>query len=160
MKHYKALEGSFLFYPSNQEVFGKLARNAAKQSMSEERSQIKVFHFASNNEDGAESLEEGTADLTVNANELLRIFQRTGAEPNPDRTAQLSSFGIDRAETPYEELLADTAWSMDKEPRRLTVTVKRKKRVAYLCTNLGQADTLLAKVRDGNCDADIIRIIG
>ncbi len=160
MKHYKALEDSFLFYPSNQEVFGKLARSAAEQAMPEETEQIKVIHFASNNEDGAESMEEGTADLTVNANELLRIFQRTGAEPNPDRVAQMSSFGIARGEMPYGELLTDTAWSMDKEPKRLTVSVQGKERVVYLCTNLGQAGMLLAKVQEKNCDADIIRIIG
>lgn len=159
-KHYESLASSFLFYPSSQEVFGKLARTAAKQEKSEAQEQVKVFHFASNNEDGAESLEEGTADLTVNANELLRIFQRTGAEPNSDRTARLSSFGIDQRDIPYEELLADTPWSMEKEPRRLTVSVKGTERVAYLCTNLGQADTLLAKLGEGRCDADIIRIIG
>lgn len=158
---YADLAGSFAFYPSDQELFGKLARAAAKQEMPRERDQIKVFHFASNNEDSGESLEEGTADLTVNANELLRIFQRTGAEPNPARTAPLSTFGEDCAESPYEALLADRPWTMDRgEPERLTLSVSGQERTAYLCTNLGQADLLLSKVRAGNCDADIIRIIG
>lgn len=157
---YSELSSSFAFYASNQEVFGKLAREAAKEDMSDEQEQVKVFHFTANNEDGAESLEEGTTDLTVNANELLRIFQRTGAEPNPNRTAQLASFNVDLAASPYEDLLADTIWSMEKEPRRFTVMVNGIERVAYLCTNLGQADELLAKVRAGACDAGIIRVIG
>lgn len=159
-KRYAELESSFAFYPSAQEAFGRLAREAAKRDMKDDQEQVKVFSFTFNNEDGAESLEEGFTDLTVNADELLRIFQRTGAEPNPQRTAPLASFGIDPADTPYKELLEDMAWSMEKEPKRMTVSVKGADRVAYICTNLGQADVLLSQVKAGSCDADIIRIIG
>lgn len=159
-KRYNSLSDSFVFYPSSQEAFGKLAREAAKHNMGSEQEQVKVFSFTANNEDGAESLEEGCTDLTINADELLRIFQRTGAEPNSKRTAQLASFHVDSTISPYEALLADTAWSMEKEPKQLTVSVKGVERVAYVCTNLGQADDLLTKMQAGICDADIIRIIG
>lgn len=159
-KRYAALKDSFAFYPSAQEAFGKLAREAAKKAMGGEREQVKVFHFASNNEDGAESLEEGYTDLAINANELLRVFQRTGAEPRPDRTAPLDTFGVDTAETPYPELLSDVPWSMEKDPGRLCVTIKGTERTACICTNLGQADDLLCQVMAGKSDADIIRVIG
>lgn len=159
-KNFAVLSDCFAFYASDQEIFAKLARDAAKDIMGAEQEQLKVFHFAANNEDGAESLEEGTADLTVNANELLRIFQRTGAEPRAQRTANLASFGVDLTAAPYEMLLGNTAWSMDGEPVCLRITVNGVRRTAYICTNLGQADTLLKELQAGSSDADIIRIIG
>lgn len=160
LKRYEALEDSFAFYDSVQKMFGKLAHEAARKTMDAEQEQVKVFCLASNNEDGAESLEDGVTDLTINADELLRIFQRTGAEPDARRTAPLETFGIDPEVTPYEALLADAAWSMEHEPVRLTLSIKGKERVAYLCTNLGQADDLLSRIQAGDCHADIVRIIG
>lgn len=167
-KHYESLSESFAFYSSCQEIFGRLAGRKVRAAMPLEQTELKVFQFASNNEDAAESLEDGTADLTVNANELLRIFQRTGAEPNENRTAELDSFGIRQTQTPYDEFLRPAAWSMETEPEKIAVPVKGKTRTAYLCTNLSQADRILqtmqngihASTEDNREPIDIVRIIG
>ena len=72
-------------------------------------------------------------DLTGNARELARIFLRTGAEPNPRRTAEAGAMGLPRPEGKYGRLLEKALWKMDAEPEVFEQNGLR----CVICRNLG-----------------------
>ena len=145
-RNFPELQEHFLFYPTELQAFAALA--------AEKYPGAKRFAFGPVGSDAAEAAETGRADIAVNARELYRIMQRTGAEPNPKRVAELEE-KADRSESKYGRLLERLLWNMEREPERLTVTVSGKQLRCALCHNPGQARKALTELER----YDVIRVI-
>ena len=131
---------SFLFYDSALAVFGKAVEEYDKR-----------FAFGPVGGDAMECEKTRCVDIAVNARELARIMIRTGAEPNPRRTANPDTLGLAGSAGQYERLLGHAAWNMDREPECFEEEGLR----CVICHNLGQARKLLA---EADC-YDVIRVI-
>ena len=131
----------FLFYDSPLAVFGRAAAGFDKR-----------FAFGPVGGDAMECEKTGCVDIAVNPRELARILIRTGAEPNPRRTAECESLGLPKAGSRYGKLLENAAWNLGKEPEVFEVDGLR----CALCHNLGQARRILAEDEA----FDLIRVIG
>ena len=131
---------SFLFYDSSLAVFGKAGENFDKR-----------FAFGAVGGDAAECEKTACVDLAVNPRELARIMIRTGAEPNPGRTADFESLDLPKASGKYAKLLDKAAWNMDREPEAFELDGLK----CALCHNLGQARRLL----QGTEAFHVIRVI-
>ena len=131
---------SFLFYDSSLAVFGKAGENFDKR-----------FAFGAVGGDAAECEKTACVDLAVNPRELARIMIRTGAEPNPGRTADFESLDLPKASGKYAKLLDKAAWNMDREPEVFELDGLK----CAVCHNLGQARRLL----QGTEAFHVIRVI-
>ena len=139
-KNFPDKKDSFLFYDSPLAVFGR----AAKAD--------KRFAFGAVGSDAAECGKTGCVDIAVNPRELARIMIRTGAEPNPKRTAEFASLNLPKASGKYGRLLSTAAWSFDSDPE----IFEQDGLKCVICHNLGQA----RKVLESKEAFDVIRVIG
>ncbi len=131
---------SFLFYDSALAVFGKAAGGFDKR-----------FAFGPVGGDAMECEKTRCVDIAVNARELARIMIRTGAEPDPRRTAKADTMALPGSAGRYKRLLGETAWNMDAEPERFEENGLR----CAICHNLGQTRMALAEADR----YDVIRVI-
>ena len=131
---------SFLFYDSALAVFDKAVEEYDKR-----------FAFGPVGGDAMECEKTRCVDIAVNARELARIMIRTGAEPNPRRTANPDTLGLPGSAGQYERLLGLAAWNMDREPECFEEEGLR----CVICHNLGQARKMLA---EADC-YDVTRVI-
>ena len=131
---------SFLFYDSALAVFGKAAEGYDKR-----------FAFGPVGGDASECEKTRCVDIAVNPRELARIMIRTGAEPNPKRTAKADTLGLPRSAGHCSRLLGAAAWNMDEEPECFEENGLR----CAICHNLGQARKALAETDR----YDVIRVI-
>ena len=139
-KSFPEKKDSFLFYDSALAVFGKAAGEYDKR-----------FAFGPVGGDASECEKTRCVDIAVNSRELARIMIRTGAEPNPGRTANPEALGLPRSAGRYSRLLGVAAWNMDKEPECFEEGGLR----CVICRNLGQARKALAETDR----YDVIRVI-
>ena len=133
-------QDSFLFYDSALAVFGRAAEGFRKR-----------FALGAIGDAAMECEKTGCVDIAVNPRELARIMIRTGAEPNPGRTAACESLGLPKASGKYGKLLDKAEWNMGKEPEIFEMDGLR----CAVCHNLGQARAVLT----GEMPFDIVRVI-
>ena len=139
-KNFPEKRDSFLFYDSAIAAFSKAAGRFDKR-----------FAFGDIGSEAMECDKTHCVDLAVNPRELARIMIRTGAEPNPKRTAACESLNLPRASGKYGKLLEKAAWNMDREPELFELEGLK----CAICHNLGQARCLLS----GSETFDLIRVI-
>ena len=149
-RNWPELVGGFVFAPSAMESFG----HAAKAAFFPEALQVKTCHFGPVGPDASEAAESGCVDFAVNARELYRIMVRTGAEPNPRRTAAFAKLPAPEPDPAYDRLFAPAQWQLDGEAETFEIKVGRRKLSCAVCRNLGQAR---AAIDAGNFD--VIRVI-
>lgn len=157
---YKELEESFAFYDSSQEIFNNYIKETYVKDLDIEFKQVKTLHLIENNENISEAKEYKTVDIAINAREIYRIFQRTGAEPREERIADLLNYEIKQLSKKYKSLLKKITWNMEKEAKELEFNINGKTISAVICTNLNQAHDVLEQLKRGTVNYDIIRIIG
>ncbi len=138
-KNFPEKKDAFLFYDSPLAVFGRAAEAD------------KRFFFGAIGSDAAECEKTDCVDIAVNPRELARIMIRTGAEPNPMRTAEFAALDLPRATGKYGRLLNKAAWSFDDEPEILEADSLK----CAICHNLCQARKALAETDR----YDVIRVI-
>ena len=143
-KNFPERKESFVFYGSAISQFGAALRGKAD----------KLFAVTPIGNDASETEKTHPVDIAVNPRELARIMIRTGAEPNPKRTAKRKSLPVPQPGGKYGRLLEKAAWSMgrDAAPERFSVGELK----CVICHNLGQARTVL----ESGEAWDVIRVIG
>lgn len=157
---YSDLQDKFAFYDSSQEIFDKYMKESYAEASGIEPAQMKTMNFTDNNESAGEAKAESNVDIVVNAREVYRMFQRTGAEPNKKRKAKLHDGPAVAISTKYGSLLEKVSWNMEKEPKELELTIDDQSVSAVICSNLNQAHEVLEQVKSGMVTYDIIRIVG
>lgn len=154
VKNYAELSDSFLFYPSANAEFGRLAKDLAVQKGADLNS-LKTFAVCGFGADAVEADESGCVDIAINSRELYRLMLTTGAEPRTDRTAQDCFAAESVSSGSYGKLLEPAEWNMDKEAERFTVSVNGRELKCAICHNLGQ----LRSVMEKRGDLDVIRAL-
>ena len=140
-ENFPALKEHFLFLDSPIAYFGAEMRGAYE----------KLFALTPIGGDAVETEKTHAVDITVNPRELSRIMVRTGAEPNPKRTADLKKLQAPAFHGTYGRLLEHAEWNMEREPEVFDVDGQH----CAVCHNLGQA----RRVLDAPEGFDIIRVI-
>ena len=140
-ENFPALKEHFLFLDSPIARFGAEMRGAYE----------KLFALTPIGGDAVETEKTHAVDITVNPRELSRIMVRTGAEPNPKRTADLKKLQAPAFHGTYGRLLEHAEWNMEREPEVFDVDGQH----CTVCHNLGQA----RRVLDAPEGFDIIRVI-
>ncbi len=142
-RDYAEYADRFVFMPSAVSVFGKLAKETLGAD--------KTACFGAVGPEASEVYETGCADFAINARELYRIMVRTGAEPNPQRTAAPDILTFDAPSGKYGKVLEAVQWNRDSEAEIYEIKVGRKTLKCAVCHNPAQLKQVL--------DADIVRVI-
>lgn len=156
-RYFSDLEGNVVSYPSAQQAFGRYIKGefAAKHKL--DTAKLRTAVISNDNENGAEAHETGSVEFSLNARELYRIFMRTGSNMNTLQDAKLDKLGVS-VDTP-SALFGRVQWNMEKEPETRTIDFDGKSLRVAIAHNLGQARSLLEKMRAKELTHDIIRVI-
>ncbi|KIR01750.1 Periplasmic [Fe] hydrogenase large subunit [Lachnospiraceae bacterium TWA4] len=152
--YYPNLKDKVIYYESLQETFAKRAKELASQ-FGFDVDELKTVVFTGNNENGAEVVEKGSVDFSMNARELYRTFMRTGVDLKRMNSADGLKMNLDK-EHIFDAVTAPVCFNYEKEPEILKIDGK----LVAIAHNLGQAKKLLDGVEAGISGYDVIRICG
>ena len=158
-RHYDALAGQVVSYPSSQQVFGTHIKEHFIAENALEDKPIKVISLSDNSEGATEAYETRSVDYCVNSRELYRMFLRTGVDitiPYPQNLCDAISVEGDENAS---GLFQPVGWSISDTPTCSEVEWGGKHLQLAVATNLGQAARLLDDIKDNNSQFDIIRIV-
>lgn len=152
--NYAELSDSFLFYPSANEEFGRLAKELALKKGTD-AGRLKTFAVGGFGAAAVEVDDTSCVDIAINARELYRLMLSTGAEPKAARTAE-SCFDAERVSCgSYGRLLDKAEWNMEAELECFAVNANGRELRCAICHNLGQ----LRKAMEKREEFDIIRAL-
>lgn len=150
--YYHDIADQVYYYESLQETFATLAKNTA-QRLGYDCCSYKTIVLTGNNENGAEVVEKGTVDFSMNAREIYRMFKRTGIDLNRMKSADGLKMNVDN-EHVFDAISAPVTFNYKAEPE----VFKLDGKLMAVAHNLGQSKKLLDEVVDGTSPYTIIRV--
>lgn len=158
-QYFSDLEPWLLKYESPQHWFDSYAKTVFAKEKQLDTRQIKTIFITNDNENAAEAVEAGGADLVLNARELYRIFLRSGVNLKLLPPSELDNFGSNGdMESKFETLFAPITWEIGSDREVLEFAVNRAHISAAITRNLGQVRSLLEQVRMGTSPYRVIRL--
>lgn len=150
--YYPELSNKVVYYESLQETFAKEAKEFVTR-LNYDSDKYKTVVFTGNNENGAEAVEKGTVDFSMNAREIYRMFKRTGIDVNRMKPVDALKTEMDK-EYAFSAVTAPVKFNYEKNPEVLKIDGK----MCAVAHNLGQARKLLDEVINGVSKYEIVRI--
>lgn len=133
------------FYQNTQTVFSRLM----KDRHPDQPKQLKLIHVTNQKELAVQAEETREVDYVINARELYRIFQRTGALPHRRIPSEADSLKIDSlipdSCQPSEFLFKENRFNLSKDPEVAVFTIQGETINCLLAHNLGQVRTALTQ---------------
>ncbi|MGL5515071.1 MAG: [Fe-Fe] hydrogenase large subunit C-terminal domain-containing protein, partial [Sporomusa sp.] len=124
-----------------------------------DRSKICCISITQTHSNAAEAVSTGSVDYFIDANELYRIFNRTGVNLKKISVSDFDCFGdVPAVNDKLQSLLAPGSWEMKGFAQELSVPVNGEMVKAMRCNNLGQARSLLDAVTKGDLGVSVINL--
>lgn len=158
-QNFPELAGQVIHYPSAQQQFTKLVHGDWARAHGLEASAIRTVAVTQTHAHAAWAVDTGSIDYVINANELYRIFMRTGVNLKKILPKDFDCFGdIPPVNEEWRELLTQGKWEMVRIPQEYKVSANGEVFTGIKCNNLGQVRRMLEAVRDEQADSAVISL--
>jgi len=152
------LAGQVISYPSAQQQFGELVSGEWAQAQGLEPSAICKISVTQTHTNAAEALHNGSVNYVIDANELYRMFLRTGVNLRKIPVKEFDCFGeVPAVDVELRQLLTLGVPEMTQVPQELTISMSGGLKVIK-CQNLGQTRRMLELVKHKKADAAVITL--